>query len=97
LPEAAAEPMQEQDKEPLVVSVDAAGKLYLNVGDAPAQPVDGETLVKNVSAVLRRQPGKSVMVRGDHSVDYGAVISALVLLQRAEIPRVGLVTEPPEQ
>jgi biopolymer transport protein TolR len=97
LPEAAAEPMQEQDKEPLVVSVDAAGKIYLNIGDAPAQPVDGETLVKNVSAVLRRQPGKSVMVRGDHSVDYGAVISALVLLQRAEIPRVGLVTEPPEQ
>jgi biopolymer transport protein TolR len=97
LPEAAAAPMSEQDKEPLVVSVDAAGKLYLNVGDAPAQPVDGETLVKNVSAVLRRQPGKSVMVRGDHSVDYGAVIAALVLLQRAEIPRVGLVTEPPEQ
>jgi biopolymer transport protein TolR len=97
LPEAAAAPMQEQDKEPLVVSVDAAGKLYLNVGDAPAQPVDGETLVKNVSAVLRRQPGKSVMVRGDHSVDYGAVIAALVLLQRAEIPRVGLVTEPPEE
>jgi biopolymer transport protein TolR len=52
--------------------------------------------VKNVSAVLRRQPGKSVMVRGDHSVDYGSVIAALVLLQRAEIPRVGLVTEPPE-
>jgi biopolymer transport protein TolR len=97
LPEAAAEPMQEQDKEPLVVSVDAAGKLYLNIGDAPSEPVDGETLVKNVSAVLRRQPGKSVMVRGDHSVDYGSVIAALVLLQRAEIPRVGLVTEPPEQ
>ncbi len=97
LPEAAAEPMQEQDKEPLVVSIDAAGKLYLNIGDAPSEPVDGETLVKNVSAVLRRQPGKSVMVRGDHSVDYGAVIAALVLLQRAEIPRVGLVTEPPEQ
>ncbi len=97
LPEAAAEPMQEQDKEPLVVSIDAAGKLYLNIGDAPSEPVDGETLVKNVSAVLRRQPGKSVMLRGDHSVDYGAVIAALVLLQRAEIPRVGLVTEPPEQ
>jgi biopolymer transport protein TolR len=96
LPEAAAEPMPDTDKEPLVVSVDAAGKLYLNVGDAPAEPVDGETLVKNVSAVLRRQPGKSVMVRGDHSVDYGTVISALVLLQSAQIQNVGLVTEPPE-
>jgi len=97
LPEAAAKPMPDTDQEPLVVTVDAAGKLYLNVGDAPSEPVDGETLVKNVSAVLRRQPGKGVMVRGDHSVDYGTVISALVLLQQAEIPRVGLVTEPPEQ
>jgi biopolymer transport protein TolR len=96
LPEASAEPMPDTDKEPLVVSVDAAGKLYLNIGDAPAEPVDGETLVKNVSAVLRRQPGKSVMVRGDHAVDYGTVISALVLLQSAQIQNVGLVTEPPE-
>lgn len=97
LPEADAEPVPEQDKEPLVVSVDAAGNMYLNVGDAPEQPVDGATLVSNISAVLRRQPGKSVLVRGDHSVDYGAVVAALVLLQQAEIPKVGLVTEPPER
>jgi biopolymer transport protein TolR len=96
LPEAAAEPMPDTDNEPLVVSVDADGNLYLNVGDAPSEPVDGETLVQKVSAVLRRQPDKSVMVRGDHSVDYGTVISALVLLQSAEIKNVGLVTEPPE-
>jgi biopolymer transport protein TolR len=96
LPEAPARVMDEQDKEPLVVSVDAAGRLYLNVGDAPDQPVDSDTLVSNLTAVLRRQPGKSVMIRGDHSVDYGAVVAALVLLQQADIPKVGLVTEPPE-
>jgi len=79
------------------VSVDAAGRLYLNVGDAPDQPVDSATLVNNITAVLRRQPGKSVMVRGDHAVDYGAVVAALVLLQQAQIPKVGLVTEPPER
>ena len=97
LPEAPAKVMEEQDKEPLVVSVDAAGRLYLNVGDAPDQPVDSATLVNNITAVLRRQPGKSVMVRGDHAVDYGAVVAALVLLQQAQIPKVGLVTEPPER
>jgi len=97
LPEAPAKVMEEQDKEPLVVSVDADGRLYLNVGDAPDKPVDGDTLINSISAVLRRQPGKSVMVRGDHSVDYGAVVAALVLLQQAEIPKVGLVTEPPER
>jgi len=97
LPQADAEPVPDPDNEPLVVSVDAAGKLYLNVGDAPDQPLDGDTLVHNLSAVLRRQPGKSVLVRGDHSVDYGAVVAALVLLQEAKIPKVGLVTEPPER
>jgi len=97
LPQADAEPVPDPDNEPLVVSVDAAGKLYLNVGDAPDQPLDSDTLVHNLTAVLHRQPGKSVLVRGDHSVDYGAVVEALVLLQQAKIPKVGLVTEPPER
>ena len=97
LPESAAQPIEEADKEPLVVSVDASGKLYLNVGEAPDTPVDAEGLVQTVAAVLRRQPQKSVLVRGDHAVEYGAVVSAMVLLQQAGVPNVGLVTEPPEQ
>jgi biopolymer transport protein TolR len=97
LPQADAEPVPDSDNEPLVVSVDAAGNMYLNVGDAPESPVDADTLVSNIGAVLRRQPGKRVLVRGDHSVDYGAVVATLVLLQQAEIPKVGLVTEPPER
>ncbi len=97
LPEAAAEPIDEADKEPLVVNVDAAGNLYLNVGETPEEPLDSETLMQNVAAVLRRQPQKSVLVRGDHAVDYGTVVSAMVLLQQAGVPSVGLVTEPPEQ
>jgi len=97
LPEAAAQPIEESDKEPLVVSVDADGNLYLNVGEAPDDPVAADGLVQTVAAVLRRQPQKSVLVRGDHAVDYGAVVSAMVLLQQAGVPNVGLVTEPPEQ
>jgi len=97
LPEAAAQPIEESDKEPLVVSVDADGNLYLNVGETPDDPVDAESLVQTVAAVLRRQAKKSVLVRGDHAVDYGAVVSAMVLLQQAGVPNVGLVTEPPEQ
>ena len=97
LPEAAAQPIDEADKEPLVVSVDAGGKLYLNVGEAPDTSIAAEDLVQTVAAVLRRQPQKSVLVRGDHAVEYGAVVSAMVLLQQAGVPNVGLVTEPPEQ
>ena len=97
LPVADAEPIDDRDQEPLVVNVDAAGNLYLNVGESPDTPLDGETLANNVAAVLRRQPGKSVLVRGDHAVDYGTVVSAMVLLQSAGVPNVGLVTDPPEQ
>ena len=97
LPEAAAQPMDDSDQEPLVVSVDVSGNLFLNVGEAPEEPVAAEALVQTVAAVLRRQPQKSVLVRGDHAVDYGAVVSAMVLLQQAGVPNVGLVTEPPEQ
>jgi biopolymer transport protein TolR len=97
LPVADAEPIDDTDNEPLVVNVDAAGNLYLNVGEDPEQPLDGESLSQNVAAVLRRQPEKKVLVRGDHAVDYGAVVSAMVLLQQAGVPNVGLVTEPPEQ
>ncbi len=96
LPQAAAEPMDSRDQEPLVVTVDAGGSLYLTIGDAPDQPVGGDALVQRVAAVLRRQPAKPVMVRGDHAADYGSVVAAMVLLQQAGITGVGLVTESPE-
>ncbi len=96
LPQANAKVVDDKDQEPLVVTVDAEGNLYLNIGDDPQQPLDNDTLVERIAAVQRRQPGKQVLVRGDHRVDYGTVIQALVLLQQADIPKVGLVTDPPE-
>ena len=96
LPEASAEPMPPEEQEPLVVSVDAAGKLYLNIADDPSQPVTGDDLQQRVAAVLRRSPKRSVLVRGDESANYGKVVAAMVLLQHAGVPNVGLVTESPE-
>jgi biopolymer transport protein TolR len=96
LPEADAEPMDAEQQEPVIVNVDASGNLYLNVGDNPNEPIDGEALVQRVSAVLRRRQDQTVLVRGDHAVDYGSVVAAMVLLQRAGVPGVGLVTEPPD-
>jgi biopolymer transport protein TolR len=97
LPKAAAETLEPDQQEPLVVNVDAQGQLYLNIGSAPERPVDAETLVQRVSAVLRRRQDRTVLIRGDHAVDYGTVVSAMVLLQQAGVPSVGLVTEPPPE
>jgi biopolymer transport protein TolR len=97
LPEADAEPLSEESEEPLVISVSQAGDLFLNVGDDKENPLEEETLMLRVAAVLRHKPKTPVMVRGDSRVDYGRVVRAMVLAQAAGAPSVGLVTEPPEQ
>ena len=94
LPQADAEPMDDQQQEPLVLSVDAEGRYFLNVGGDPEAAIDGDTLVLRASAVLRQRPKTPVLVRGDTKVDYGRVVAAMALLQQAGAPKVGLVTEP---
>jgi biopolymer transport protein TolR len=94
LPRADAKPMDEQPQEPLVLSVDIEGRYCLNIGGAPETPIDADTLVTRVAAVLRQRPRTPVMVRGDTSVDYGRVVAAMTLLQQAGAEKVGLVTEP---
>jgi biopolymer transport protein TolR len=96
LPQASAEPLNSQDDEPLVVSVDSRGLLYINIGGDDKTPTSAEDIQLRVAAVLRNNPKKPVMVRGDKSVDYGSVIEAMVLLQAAGAPSVGLITESPE-
>jgi len=94
LPQADAEPMDDQQQEPLVLSVDAEGRYFLNVSGDPEAAIDGDTLVSKASAMLRQRPKTPVLVRGDAKVDYGRVVAAMALLQQAGAPKVGLVTEP---
>jgi biopolymer transport protein TolR len=93
LPQASAEPMSTDEKEPLVLTVDKEGNYFLNVGNEK-EVVAADTMMARVAAVLRRQPETPVMVRGDRDVSYGAVVRAMTLLQAAGAPSVGLVTEP---
>jgi biopolymer transport protein TolR len=97
LPQTASEPMPSDKQEPLVVSVTAQGTYFLNVGEHVDKPVNHATLVARVAAVLRHQPGTPVMVRGDRNVNYGKVVTAMALLQKAGAPSVGLITEQPEE
>jgi biopolymer transport protein TolR len=100
LPQAEAEPLSiegtGETDEPLVVTVTTAGEYYLNVGDTPDQPIDHQLLVTKVAAVLRHRPKTPVMVRGDSHVEYGKVVVAMALLQKAGAPSVGLITESPQ-
>ena len=64
LPKAGAEPIEDvSNQPPLVVSVDAEGNLYINVGDDEDEPVTGRDIVARVAAVLRNRPNTPVLVK----------------------------------
>jgi biopolymer transport protein TolR len=96
LPQADAEPLSQQTEEPVVVTVDRQGEFYVDIGEGRDRPVSSADLVKRIRAVLKYKPKTPIMVRGDAGVAYGRVVEAMVLLQSAGTPSVGLITQPPE-
>ena len=96
LPRVPAEGLPPSDREPLIVTVDAAGKAYLNVGDHPEQPVEQNTLLQRINAFLRYRPTTPVLVKGDQAARYGAVVVVMRVLKDAGVQSVGLMTQPPE-
>lgn len=99
LPKAGAEPLPEdmmRDHQPLILSVDPSGRFYLNIGGDDETPIDTDTVVQRVSAVLRREPQTPVLVKADRSVPYGSVVEGMVLLQQSGAEKVGFITDPVE-
>lgn len=96
LPDAGAEPLSEdmQESEPLILSVDSAGRLYLNVGDNEEEAREPAQIVRLATTVLSRKPDTPVLVKADETADYGKVITGMVLLQRAGAAKVGFLTDP---
>lgn len=97
LPQADAEPLPGKSDEPLVVTVTVNGDYYLSVGDKPDDPIGHQLLLTKISAVLRHRPGTPIYVRGDAAVEYGKVVTAMALLQKAGAPTVGLITQSPQR
>jgi biopolymer transport protein TolR len=101
LPKAGAEPLDPKmlkNTVPLVLSVDRAGKLYLNVGSKPQAALDPDTVEVRATAALHRNPETPVLVKADNAVAYGRVVQAMVILQRAGAKKVGFITDPlPDQ
>ena len=100
LPQAAAEPLDPelmQDNEPLVLSINRDGELFLNIGGDPETPVDEQTVLTRTAAVLRRNSQTPVLVKADEAVAYGRVVAAMVILQQAGAEKVGFITNPPKR
>src|SRR3990167_4806186 len=99
LPKAASENLKTTDREPIIVSVNQSGSLFLNISTTPDIPIDPQALMVRVAAELElakqaNQPIR-VLVKGDQNVSYGKVVEAMALLKQAGSEQVGLMTETP--
>ncbi len=98
LPAAGARPLDPEflvKHEPLVLTIDRSGHLYLDLGPDKNRAATEEIVSARTSAVLRRDPLTPILVRADTSVPYGTVVRAMVLLQHAGADKVGFLTDPP--
>jgi biopolymer transport protein TolR len=89
LPQSQAKSL-EQDKEPLTISVNQKGEVYLQNSE-----IDMDKLVPKLEAVAQARGGTEarVYVRGDKKVDYGTMMKVMGRLSAAGFHRVALVTE----
>jgi biopolymer transport protein TolR len=87
LPESQAKSI-EQDKEPLTVSVDDKGQVFLQ-----NTQITVEELVAKLKAIAKNGTEERIYVRGDRKVDYGTVMRVMGRLSAAGYRRVALVTE----
>jgi biopolymer transport protein TolR len=80
----------DQDKEPLAVSVNTKGQVFLQNSE-----ISMEELVPKLKAITEARGGNDerIYVRGDRSVDYGTVMKVMGRLSAAGFRRVALVTE----
>jgi biopolymer transport protein TolR len=80
----------DQDKEPLTVSINDGGKVFLQNAE-----IGIDDLIPKLQAVAQARGGSEarVYVRGDKRVDYGTMMRVMGRLSSAGFHRVALVTE----
>ncbi len=90
LPRADSSPMPGQD-EPLSVSIDSAGAIYLQ-----ETAIELEQLAPRLLAITEQNAEARIFVRGDRAIDYGRVMAVIGNLNRAGFTKVALLTEQPD-
>lgn len=90
LPQARAKQLNDADKEPLTVTIDREGRIFLQETE-----VTIAELAPRLTAIARNGYDQRILVRGDTAVDYGAVMKVMGELNVAGFRRIGLVTGQP--
>jgi biopolymer transport protein TolR len=99
LPRANGTPLA-QEQEPLTVSVDSQGRIFLQETEVPM-----DSLLPQLRAILQSQqqsPQASqaepprIFVRGDSANSYGRVLEVLGAVRESGFLRIGLISDPPQ-
>ena len=93
LPQSNAKSLKDM-KDPVVVSVDESGQIFLKVGDGKADPVSVEEFTTKITAFQHADPDLQVVLAGDKRAVYGKVYVILPILQQAGVAKIGLLSEP---
>ncbi len=86
LPETAAKPMEGQT-DPINISVDAEGRVFLQDSEIPADEV-----VAKLQAIAKNGVEDRIYVRGDRAADYGTVMRVMARISAAGFKKIGLIT-----
>jgi biopolymer transport protein TolR len=89
LPKAAVDPLNDE-KEPLIITVDAEGRVYLQETE-----IEESVLIPRLVAVSEANPDLRVFVRGDRAINYGRVMEVMGMVSEAGFAKVALIAEVP--
>lgn len=92
LPTASARPLPKDTQLPIILSVNTKGDLFLNISAVPQSPINSRKMQDEVMSALQRNSKRPVIVKADKNASYDLVIKAMVLLQQAGVPNIGLET-----
>lgn len=98
LPNTDSKPLSDEQDDPLVISIDKEGRIFVNTG-MPRAGQEGTrvtifSLADQAEKIIAARPDIAVYVRGDQAIAYGEIIKVMTVLQRAGAQSVGLITDP---
>ncbi|EPM44542.1 biopolymer transporter ExbD [Pseudomonas syringae pv. theae] len=76
-----------EQKDPLVVSIDGQGKLFINKDE-----IQPDLLETNLKAARQKAPDVRVQLQADNGVNYGEVARAMASIERAGITKLSVIT-----
>ena len=93
LPEASSEALPVKNNEPLIISIDQEGKIFLETESTKNQSLTLSELNSFVSRIFEASPNMQVVIRGDASVAYQRDMVVMAELQSAGASDIGLISQ----